>query len=307
MGYLAKHQLSYDEQARQTTSPEVLQYIHNMREEHDKLRRDVQHLTEVISSSPVLASQHSTSLSRLRENETSFTPVHVSRLVPVRGHEDPNQHESAPQVPVSDKSLHPQDSQPDLIEELTHSLKGARLHSQGAAQSPSSSGESSPQSQDFPRPAMGDKLPLPQHGAVSSQLTDSHRPNHSATIRQPAHGYGYYSHTDQYRHWDSHYPGDLCRCSPDPVQTDVWHQTPAPLSRPPPAETYHGRKPTIPDLVHDDPCEYARLKFALDNILLDASEYFKFQILTDHLKCEEALLTVDSYNSSTFQFSESTH
>ena len=40
VGYLAKHCPPYDEQVRWTTSHEVLQYIHNMREEHDQLRRE---------------------------------------------------------------------------------------------------------------------------------------------------------------------------------------------------------------------------------------------------------------------------
>ena len=40
VGYPAKHHLLYDELVRRT-SPEVVQYIHNMREEHDQLRRDV--------------------------------------------------------------------------------------------------------------------------------------------------------------------------------------------------------------------------------------------------------------------------
>ena len=57
--------------------------------------------------------------------------------------------------------------------------------------------------------------------------------------------------------------------------------------------------------MHEDSCEFARLKLALDNILpLDAPEHFKFQILTDHLRCEEALLIADSYSNSSFPFSD---
>ncbi|CAJ1059663.1 uncharacterized protein LOC121815826 [Xyrichtys novacula] len=93
VGYPAKHQPPYYEQARHTISPEVLQYINNMREEHDQLRRDLQCLTEVISSSLVLAPQHTMSQSRLREDETSSTSAHASKLVPSRGHKDPHQHE----------------------------------------------------------------------------------------------------------------------------------------------------------------------------------------------------------------------
>lgn len=53
--------------------------------------------------------------------------------------------------------------------------------------------------------------------------------------------------------------------------------------------------PTIPD--------FCRL--ALSNVLsIDPSESFKFQILTDHLKLEEALLVADSYSHSFTPFSD---
>ncbi|KAK7880770.1 hypothetical protein WMY93_032583 [Mugilogobius chulae] len=70
-------------------------------------------------------------------------------------------------------------------------------------------------------------------------------------------------------------------------------------------DAYHGPKPTIPDFKSEDPREFARLKLALDNLLpYDASEHFKFQILTDHLKCEEALLIADSYSNSPYPFTD---
>ncbi|KAI3373427.1 hypothetical protein L3Q82_022037, partial [Scortum barcoo] len=140
-------------------------------------------------------------------------------------------------------------------------------------------------------------IPRQDHKYPSPDRPDSRYP--------PAHEYGYYGHTDEYRHWDNRYPGDLCRYPPDRLQPDDRPQTPPPHGRPPPAETYHGLQLTIPDLVHEDPREFARLKLALDNILpLDAPELFKFQILTDHLKCEEALLIADSYSHSPFSFSD---
>lgn len=47
------------------------------------------------------------------------------------------------------------------------------------------------------------------------------------------------------------------------------------------------------------------MKIALENILPDdATERFKFQILMDHLKLEEALLVADSYSSSKYPFSD---
>lgn len=60
---------------------------------------------------------------------------------------------------------------------------------------------------------------------------------------------------------------------------------------PTPEKTYRGPAPTTPFLTSPDPKEFSRLRIALDNILSeDATEYFKFQILTDHLKLEEAFL-----------------
>lgn len=62
---------------------------------------------------------------------------------------------------------------------------------------------------------------------------------------------------------------------------------------------YRGPTPTIPDLIKRDPSEFARLKIALDNLLPpDGTELFKFQILMDHLKLDEARLIADAYLSS---------
>ncbi|KAJ8412012.1 hypothetical protein AAFF_G00142790 [Aldrovandia affinis] len=71
------------------------------------------------------------------------------------------------------------------------------------------------------------------------------------------------------------------------------------------AETYYrGPKLTIPDFVNEDPREFAWLKVALDNILPnDSTEHFKFQILEEHLKFEEALLVADSYSNSRYLYS----
>lgn len=63
---------------------------------------------------------------------------------------------------------------------------------------------------------------------------------------------------------------------------------------------YRGSAPTIPYFVHPNPQEFARLRIALEKNILpaDATEQFKFQILVDRLKLEEALLIADSYSHS---------
>lgn len=162
--YSPKHRHPYDEQVRRTTSPEVLHYIDDMRRQHDQLRHGVQRLTEVIARSPVLAPQHTMSALRLNEGETPSTAVHTSKLVPIGRQEDPHQHERAPKTAVRDKSPHPLDSQHDVIEELTNSLRGAGLHNQGAAQTPTTSGESSPQSQYLPS-TKGETIASTRHSA----------------------------------------------------------------------------------------------------------------------------------------------
>ncbi|KAI3369403.1 hypothetical protein L3Q82_007473 [Scortum barcoo] len=69
--------------------------------------------------------------------------------------------------------------------------------------------------------------------------------------------------------------------------------------------TYRGPAPSIPKFTRGDPREFARLKLALDNILpADATEMFKYQVLCDHLKFEEALLLADSYSNSLFPYSD---
>nr|XP_021334729.1 uncharacterized protein LOC101884915 [Danio rerio] len=69
--------------------------------------------------------------------------------------------------------------------------------------------------------------------------------------------------------------------------------------------TYRGPKPSIPFLSTSDPREFSRLRMALENLLpSDASERFRYQILTDHLQLEEALLVADSYCNSTHPYTD---
>ncbi|KAJ8009984.1 hypothetical protein DPEC_G00069840 [Dallia pectoralis] len=69
--------------------------------------------------------------------------------------------------------------------------------------------------------------------------------------------------------------------------------------------SYRGPRATIPDFVHPNPREFSRLNIALENLLPeDATERFKFQILLDYLKLEEALLIADSYCNSRYPFTD---
>ncbi|KAL0152885.1 hypothetical protein M9458_051818 [Cirrhinus mrigala] len=64
----------------------------------------------------------------------------------------------------------------------------------------------------------------------------------------------------------------------------------------PPSETvYRGPPPTIPKFTRPDPSEFARLRIALENLFPpDGTELFKYQILVDHLKLEDAKMIADA-------------
>lgn len=89
-----------------------------------------------------------------------------------------------------------------------------------------------------------------------------------------------------------------------PITTSSQYKPhPSPAYQPPHVmaqeKTYRGPTPSIPDLIKKDPSEFARLKIALDNLLPpDGTELFKFQILMDHLKLDEARLIADAYLNS---------
>lgn len=82
-----------------------------------------------------------------------------------------------------------------------------------------------------------------------------------------------------------------------PIPLPVSYQAQPPM----PELVYWGPKPTIPKLSQPGTSEYARLRLALENLLpADSTELFKYQILVDHLRLEEARLIADAYlNSST--------
>lgn len=78
-----------------------------------------------------------------------------------------------------------------------------------------------------------------------------------------------------------------------------------PDSRIPPTREsiYRGPTPSISDFTADEPRQFARLKISLENLLpRDATEQFKYQILIEHLKFEEALLIAHSYSNYRYPY-----
>lgn len=108
-------------------------------------------------------------------------------------------------------------------------------------------------------------------------------PRHSASLHQPAH-------------------------PPATSTGHQWHLRPQhqPLDQSPPRppgvveRSYWGPRPTIPDFRRRDPGEFTRLKIAQGNLQpADATELFKYQVLVEHLKLEEACLVAVYLHSPT--------
>ncbi len=72
-----------------------------------------------------------------------------------------------------------------------------------------------------------------------------------------------------------------------------------------PEYVYTGPSPTIPKFNRPDPGQFARPWIALKNLLpSDRTELFKYQILVDHLKFEEARMIADAYLNSPTPFTD---
>ncbi|KAL7830010.1 hypothetical protein SRHO_G00311370 [Serrasalmus rhombeus] len=102
------------------------------------------------------------------------------------------------------------------------------------------------------------------------------------------------------------YPGsEAPQLSSEPTAHTLGH-TAWPVHNPSGVERYYrGPQPTIPYFRNKDPSEFARLKMALDNLLpSDSTELFKYQVLVDHLKIEEACLIADSYLHSSTPYTD---
>lgn len=145
------------------------------------------------------------------------------------------------------------------------------------------------------------ELQLIRDSAVSNSATRSYL---SSTPKRPparkfhdtqplTHGSHFYSPgTSSPPVMDSAKSGPLPKHVPGPHMT---HRTPS----------QDGPTPKIPLFIHRDPMEFSRLKLALMNLLpRDATELFKYQVLVDHLRLEEACLIADSYINSHTPYSD---
>lgn len=127
--------------------------------------------------------------------------------------------------------------------------------------------------------------------------SESHRATPQRST-QPAEAVCYYDDNPPFRH--GHYQGE--REFHPPQRPEI---TPRAEMDHKQERIYRGPAPTIPILTSADPKQFSRLRMALENLLpADATERFKYQVLTDHLKVEEAMLIADSYCNSVRPYSD---
>ncbi|XP_055013773.1 uncharacterized protein LOC129410260 [Boleophthalmus pectinirostris] len=369
VGYPGRSRFPEDEHTRHISSPEIIRSFKSMREENDRLRRDVQRLADMIHSAPTVSSRPA-SLPK-RQEETSATPAPTNQQTPIRGFQGPRQPVSAPPV-IRDVSPAPV-GRHAIVESLRQRLQETGLSDQAEApdtagtsdrlpkgeygredipESPSLSEQSRhqddrgspPRGKAHHQPEWPDSKPCfkseeqyDRYSGHPHRRDDRYHPRYDSSPPRQSHPRSSneysrpapsYRHSSLRAHPDSRYygyergysssyrdhPDDSGpayyesrqregRHSPDPSYSSS--RSHSPYRRAPAREMYRGPKPTIPDFKSEDPREFARLKLALDNLLpYDASEHFKFQILTDHLKCEEALLIADSYSNSHYPFTD---
>ncbi len=308
ISYTQKQLTFEDEQS------DMLACMHEMRDENRKMRQDMQRLSDIIANSPVLASQASVSVQQPLDEGAGVwsTPKSTSMQASFQDDGNPSQAEHTPLVPLRDESLHAIcGCEQDHIEELTSSLK--RLGRWSDSQT--SSGMSTPSytsphdsKKDSPHQTVDTSLlrpSMPPLNVSYNPTTDPYYRHSSDRVRSLQED----ALIDRFDHSSGNWRQE---CSRDNKQfrTPDWSYHSLGRSenyRPmcPPSLQYRGPTPTIPHFSHDDPWEFARHKLALDNVLHDdASESFKFQILLDHLKLEDALLVADSYSHSRTPFSD---
>ncbi|KAK7913314.1 hypothetical protein WMY93_013525 [Mugilogobius chulae] len=151
---------------------------------------------------------------------------------------------------------------------------------------------------------------LPSSRGYESREERYYTPHSYEQVNRPRSPESYSRHRDsrysprEYREQPRHadYSPERWR-NPPPVRHESRYRAVSPPGGQ--ERTYRGPTPTIPNFSHPNPREFARLRIALDNLLpKDATERFKYQILVDHLKLEEALLVADSYCNSDYPFTD---
>ncbi|KAK3509818.1 hypothetical protein QTP70_012157 [Hemibagrus guttatus] len=103
------------------------------------------------------------------------------------------------------------------------------------------------------------------------------------------------------------YPAQVRSQSKQTIGPSMAHRAPYSWNMNPAGQqtTYCGPMPTIPDFSTKNPGEFTWLRIDLGNLLPpDATELFKYQILLDHLRLDEACLVADSYLNSSTPYSD---
>ncbi len=165
---------------------------------------------------------------------------------------------------------------------------------------------------------MMNQLQLMRDSAVSSSATKSRlsstperppfRKTHD-TPTQRSQCYPPFTGCPSVMDWAESGPSFQCLPRPHMRQRTSFRDLPyQPSSAAVEKKEYRGPAPKIPLFIHRDPMEFSRLKLALTNLLpRDITELFKYQVLVDHLRLEEACLIADSYINSTKLYSQWRH
>lgn len=233
----------------------------------------------------------------LRRNEEERAPSSPPKKIDAEGVEWP-----PPPPPVcNDYNLNDEPvvaSLDKMMEEL-RTLKKEVLTNKKAASPQTLTSSPSCRHQEYPASVSCPQAPLPMQPPVSSASFPEPRTLASAPAGEPrrpgleAIGVG---GPHPAPHSFSQYPRTMLQ----PSRTSCYNFSPDP--------GYHGPRPTIPHFTRRDPGEFAHLRMALENLLpAESPELFKYQILLDHLKLDEARLVAEAYLHSPTPFTDTMH
>lgn len=240
-----------------------------MQRENDELRSCIRQLPEILSALQGLKAENAFMKREIQHLATTVATPHKSvSPVPAPQFHEPETCRSQPVPTTRSRDLHQYPSA--QIRQITEQLRDCTV---------SHTPEDKPQA-------------TPRY-RTPAQRFDT--PSHAHPYAEPIHydekvsRDNYYSYLDVKESYPTRRSEDVPRAAAPCFQERM----------------YRGPKPSIPSLTTPDPREFSRLRMALENLLpADATERFKYQILTDHLQLEEALLVADSYCNSTRPFTD---
>ncbi|RXN38437.1 hypothetical protein ROHU_001105 [Labeo rohita] len=243
----------------------------DLQRENDELRSCIRQLPEILSALQGLKAENAIMKREIQQLATTVaTPCKSVPPVPAPQFHEPETCHSQPVPTTQSRDFHQYPSV--QIRQITEQVRDCTISS-----IPDGQPEATPR---YRTPA--------QRGST---------PSHA-----PPHPYAEPIHSDEKVSRENYYPYWGVKVSHSTQRSEDVPRAAAPCYQ---ERAYRGPKPSIPSLTTPDPREFSRLRMALENLLpVDATERFKYQILTDHLQLEEALLVADSYCNSTHPYTD---